>query len=403
MLKIFLERSFVILIIFIATTQTSSLSAYTSRPPPEQVLKDFQDAVEPKIKKYQGDKEWVLPHLKTEAVYFENKNNKNQTLIVIQSGIHGVETYAGSFLQQIFLKDYFKKYWKAGHSILLVHAYNSWGFLNHRRFAESGVDLNRNHDTTRDIFKTKNEKYKYIRKYLLREGKVNHPTLALWSIGGEFLFANIKEKILGDFSTDDFREALGNGQYQFPKEVGFGGQEFEPQVLWAQKRLPKIFRNYKKILVLDFHTGLGEKGHLHLITSGRESKQETAKILELFSQGIKDKSYEVNTGDSEGFYYTNGDYLAFTRKINPDARIITLAAEFGTMGLSLPGQIQTITRLVLENQGYWQGYGSDSAKEKTQTYILDLFAPNDDDWWKSIEQNGRALFDESLTALDKEW
>ena len=376
-------------------------TAYTSRPSVNDVLKDYEQALEPKLQQHKVQKEMVIEGLPTQAAYFENKNSK--TLVLIQSGIHGTETSAGSFLQQIFLSDYFQKYWDKGHSIVLVHAYNGWGFLNNRRFTENGVDLNRNHDITEELFKTKNEKFKHIRHYLLNEGKVNHPSWGLFWISIKFMFANIKEKWLNKFTTDDFREALGNGQYEFPKEIGFGGQAFEPQTLWAQKRLPEIFKKYKKIMVIDFHTGLGEKGHLHLILSGRESAEEKKKIAELFKKGVSEKSYEVNTGDSEGFYFTNGDYLAFARKLNPEAKIIAFAAEYGTMGLSLPQQIQTISRLVLENQGHWQGYGSDEAKAKTQKHLLDLFTPNEKDWWVSVEQKGRALFDDTLSALNQEW
>lgn len=377
--------------------------AYEKRPKPEQVFNDYNEALDVKLKKYDNDEEVIADGLEAQATYFENKNGKKKSLIVIQSGIHGIETYAGSMLQQIFLKEFFDKYYKSGHSILLIHSLNSWGFLNHRRFTESGVDLNRNHDTSRELFKNPNDKYKHIRKYLLRTGPVNSPRKDLLSLSFEFLWANIVERITNDFTTDDFREALGNGQYQFPKEIGFGGYNFEPQVKWAQKRLPQIFRRFNRILVLDFHTGLGEKGKLHLILSGRESDVEKDRITKLFSKGIENKSYEINTGDSEGFYYTNGDYLTFVRKLNPDARIVALTAEFGTMGLSLPNQIQTIARLVLENQGHWQGYGSDEAKAKTQSYLLDLFAPDEKSWWESVEQKGRALFDESLTALDQKW
>lgn len=360
-------------------------------------MKDYQDTIQQKAPIYEPEQEgstWT---------FFENKESKKKSLIVIQSGIHGVETYAGSFLQQIFLKDYFEKFWTQGHSVLMIHALNNWGFHNHRRFTERGVDLNRNFDTTPDLFKTQNEKYKYARKYFTYSGKVNSPKFELFKMSAKSIWANLKERLLGKLKTDDFREALGNGQYEFPKELGYGGNKFETQVLWQQKKLPDVFKKYKKILVLDFHTGLGEKGMLHMILTGKETPEETAKIRELFDEGVKDGSYELNTGDSEGFYFTNGDYLNFVRKINPKAQVIAMAAEYGTMGISLTQQVETLSRLLLENKGHWNGYASLEARTYTQDLVLDLFAPREDAWWRSVEQKGRSLFDNSLTAMDKDW
>ena len=405
-------KIFLILCALCTLAPVTSAYAYTSRPTTAQVLQDFQQALKPKLEEHQGQSENPVPNLPTQAIYFENpngqknannQNNRQHSLIVIQSGIHGIETYAGSFMQQVFLTDYFQKFWQQGHSILLVHAYNGWGFLNHRRFTESGVDLNRNNDTSSELFQTKNEKYTYARKYLERKGQVTHPKLDIFFLTFHFIWANLKEKWFGHFSTDDFREALGNGQYEYPTEIGFGGRDFEPQTLWAQKRLAEIFKKYQKILVLDFHTGLGVKGQLHMILSGRESKDETKKINELFKRGVANKDYEINDGDSEGFYFTNGDYLSFVRKLNPDAKVIAMAAEYGTMGIFLLEQIQTVNRLLLENQGHWNGYKNDEAKTYTQSLLLDLFAPNETDWWNSVEQKGRALFDDSLTALGEDW
>lgn len=401
-----MNKTIIFIILILLFFPNTNATTYTSRPDAEKLIKDFRSTAQYKIPLYEPETA-VLPKAATQGsqwIYFENQNyNRKKTLIVLQSGIHGIETYAGSYLQQIFLKDYFEQYWTKGHSILIIHALNGWGLLNNRRFTQAGVDLNRNFDTDKTLFKTKNEKYEYARNIFLNSEKVLHPSIDLFMIKLNLIYNHLKEKYFGVFTTKDFRDAVSNGQYEFPKEIGYGGKKFEPQVIWAQKQLPKIFSKFRKILVYDFHTGLGEKNELHLILSGDENEDEQNKIFQLFEKGLNQKSYKVTPVTSEGFYSTHGDYLSFVRKMNKHAKTIALSAEFGTVGTSTFEQIDTISRMILENQGYWQGYANDDARKETQEILLDLFAPNQESWWKSVDKKGRALFDDSLEILEKDW
>lgn len=393
-------------IAFIASSFSFQAYAYTTRPSVDQLIKDFRGTAQYKVPLYEPETA-VLPKASTPGsqwIYFENPNvNRNKTLIVLQSGIHGIETYAGSYLQQVFLKDYFENYRNKGHSILVIHALNSWGLINHRRFTQSGVDLNRNFDTDKKLFKTKNEKYEYARKIFENKEKVLHPSIDLLMTKLNLIYNNLRERFFGTFTVKDFRDAVSNGQYEYPKEIGYGGKKFEPQVMWAQKKLPEIFAKYKKILVYDFHTGLGEKNELHLILSSRDSEDEQKKIYTLFEPGMKRGSFQVTPVSAEGFYHTHGDFLSFAKQMNKRAKVIALAAEFGTMGVSTLDQIDTLSRMLLENQGYWNGYVNEAAKTETQEYLLDLFAPSEAAWWKAVDAKGRALFDHSLIVFDQEW
>ena len=384
----------------------ATASAYSTRPSIETLIKDFRSTAQYKIPLYEPETA-VLPKASTQGsqwIYFENQNyNRKKTLIVLQSGIHGIETYAGSYLQQVFLKDYFEQYWTKGHSILIIHALNGWGLLNNRRFTQAGVDLNRNFDTDKKLFKIKNEKYEYARKIFENKEKVLHPSIDLWMTKLNLIYNNLRERYFGTFTVKDFRDAVSNGQYQYPKEIGYGGKKFEPQVIWAQKQLPKIFAKFKKILVYDFHAGLGEKNELHLILNNDDSEEEKKRIYTLFEPGMKSRSFKITPVEADGFYDTHGDYLGFIKQMNKRAKVIALAAEFGTMGVSTLNQIDTLSRILLENQGHWNGYENDEAKKETQEFLLELFAPSDKTWWKSVDTKGRALFDQSMIILDQEW
>ncbi|MDX6151645.1 DUF2817 domain-containing protein [Marinococcus sp. PL1-022] len=68
----------------------------------------------------------------------------SSTLIVVTTGVHGIEGYAGSALLQLFIDEYITQLNPNTTGIRLVHAVNPWGMKNRRRVSENNVDLNRN-------------------------------------------------------------------------------------------------------------------------------------------------------------------------------------------------------------------------------------------------------------------
>lgn len=69
-----------------------------------------------------------------------------ETLLIITSGVHGVEGFCGSGCQTGLLHDdeLFARLATAKVALLLVHAVNPYGFAHLRRVNEDNVDLNRN-------------------------------------------------------------------------------------------------------------------------------------------------------------------------------------------------------------------------------------------------------------------
>src|SRR5437899_2243295 len=55
-----------------------------------------------------------------------------QTIVVIASGTHGVEGYAGAACQFRFMQTYAARYARSDIAYLLVHAVNPWGFFHDR-------------------------------------------------------------------------------------------------------------------------------------------------------------------------------------------------------------------------------------------------------------------------------
>ena len=65
-------------------------------------------------------------------------------ILVLGSGTHGVEGFAGSGIQTGLLRQGIALNMKPNMSIVMIHAINPYGFAHLRRFNEDNVDLNRN-------------------------------------------------------------------------------------------------------------------------------------------------------------------------------------------------------------------------------------------------------------------
>jgi hypothetical protein len=64
--------------------------------------------------------------------------------LLVISGVHGVEGYAGSACQIGWLKSGGNANWPAGLKLVMIHALNPYGFAWNRRVTEDNADLNRN-------------------------------------------------------------------------------------------------------------------------------------------------------------------------------------------------------------------------------------------------------------------
>ena len=94
---------------------------------------------------------------------------ENQTnLIVITTGVHGIEGYIGSVMLDVFWEEiYSSEINKANTGVLVVANVNPYGMKYHRRYNENNVDLNRNFILDWDNFDmTVNKDYPKVDSFL---------------------------------------------------------------------------------------------------------------------------------------------------------------------------------------------------------------------------------------------
>ena len=167
-------------------------------------------------------------------------------VLVISSGLHGVEGFFGSAVQTVLLER-----WASSASppvrCVFLHALNPYGFAWIRRPNENNVDLNRNFLLPGEAFEGAPEGYARLDSFLNPRRPPSrwepYTLKALWLIAKHGLFS--------------LKQAIAAGQYEFPKGLFFGGAGPSQTQLLLAEHMPRWLSGSKRVVHLDLHTGLG--------------------------------------------------------------------------------------------------------------------------------------------------
>jgi hypothetical protein len=302
-------------------------------------------------------------------------------LLVMSSGVHGVEGFTGSAVQQMFLKELVTPEVLSEMGILIIHGVNPYGFRYGRRLTENNVDLNRGSELDPSLFETKNEGYGALYDMLNPQGIASSSSLR-----NQFFYMVAISKMLTE-SMSALRQAVLQGQYEYPEGIYFGGLDFEPQIDSLKKILPEYFSAYGTTLAIDLHTGYGSRRMLHLFPNPVDDPDIKAKTEEVFAGHV------IDWGDSDDFYTISGAFTdAFLKKINPASTFLYMLFEWGTMDSQKTfGSLKSIQRVINENQGYHFGYKSARHQQKIESEYVDMYYSNSEAWRSEVLGSGREM------------
>lgn len=300
-------------------------------------------------------------------------------LVVLVSGVHGIEGFAGSAVQDLFLKKTLRRIdtgpEAAQTGILLVHAVNPWGFKYLRRVDENNIDLNRNFALDERLFETKNVGYDELNSFLNPRKPAERGILSYagfyWSVA----------RLLWLKPMATLRQATLKGQYAYSRGLYFGGKAFSKQKAALEAMLTRIAAPYDRVLLLDVHTGYGNRGQLHLFGTTVTDPQIKKDLQATF------RGYPIDEPSSEDFYETSGDFLTYAMKLfaSQKKRVVPMVLEYGTVNnLGYRGGIESLRRMIAENQLHWYGATDKSTEESIRTEFVELYLPNDRAWKNRI-------------------
>ena len=328
---------------------------------------------------------WDLPtdsNLTTDLALLKSGKKPSDQVIVISSGLHGIEGFVGSSIQRDLMQNF-----KFTSDVLMIHSMNPWGMKNKRRVDEYNIDLNRNFIEGSEIFKSQNRDYQNINSFLNPQEPVSINFFQRFG----FLARSIQ--LIVQFGIEPLRKSILVGQYSEPKGLYYGGSSVSHLKNKVDTLLKTTLAEYKKILWIDLHTGYGEKGKLHLLSNDETSK-EGQRLKLLF------KNQKIDFGNQKNFYKATGDLCAYLNlKSSASQEITALAFEYGTLDSQKTlGSIESLRRMVLENQGTQYGYSDPDSKLKTFLLFQDQFLPQDSAWKKSVQEQTH-LFLNSITLF----
>ena len=305
---------------------------------------------------------------------------KQTNLVVITTGVHGIEGYIGSVMLDVFWEEiYSAEINKANTGVLVVANVNPYGMKYHRRYNENNVDLNRNFIIDWDEFDTSvNKDYPKVDTFLGPKDTMGN------IVGHELSFYGSMIKELIEDGADTISNALLGGQYEYAEGVYYGGNGDEASTTYLKDVFKQTLESeYENIVHIDVHSGYGPRYNMVIFNSVFETMTE-AESVELFGYDY------VIANDSEDFYATTGDttdfYYRLKDKLGTDNTLFSTCFEFGTIGDSFLDSIISMKYTIEENQNHWNPSSNETTNEIIKERYQELFYPTEKDWReKTIE------------------
>ena len=315
---------------------------------------------------------------------------KKEKLVMITTGLHGVEGFVGAAMLDLFIKEYADKLDPDSTGLIIVHALNPWGMANQRRFTKDNIDLNRNFMVDQDVFSVEfNQDY-------LKLDQVLNPTYPL----KPFLLEDIKfyKNVivsLTRYGIQSLRGAILLGQQSNPAGLYFTGREYQPETIWLQKLMSEVFSAYESVMFVDMHTGYGPRYQMSLVNSPAESRKP--------GQLKKDFHYPlIVQADPEQFYAMKGDMINWTYYLKetkyPDLNFYGTAFEFGTYGDGILQETKSLRTMIYINQADQAGASSSKIKSRIHNEFVEMFYPTMGKWREKALADCRQAFSGVLSA-----
>ncbi|RLD00855.1 MAG: hypothetical protein DRI65_16090 [Chloroflexota bacterium] len=315
---------------------------------------------------------------------------QNKKLILITTGLHGVEGFVGAAMLDLFIKEYISLLDPQVTGIQLVHGINPWGMANTRRVNKNNVDLNRNFMERQEVFLDEfNPEYKNL------DGTLNpvHPLKALWIEEIGFLKNVIVN--LSRYGVRSMRGAVMLGQQSNPAGLYFSGREFQPETIFLKKLIIQGLSSYGSVLHIDMHTGYGPSSQMTIVNSPAEPMKS--------DQLINDFQYpRILQADPEQFYRMQGDLVDWVYRLKevdyPKVNHFGMAFEFGTYGEGILKEIKSLRTMIYENQTAQHGSSSAKLDAYMRKEFLEMYFPYSSRWREKAILDCRQAFSGVLSA-----
>ncbi|MCW7539038.1 M14 family metallopeptidase [Aquabacterium sp. A7-Y] len=238
-----------------------------------------------------------------------------ERVLLLSSGCHGIEGYAGSGIQVALLRDadWHQAVRDSGVAVLYLHALNPYGFSWWRRVTQENVDLNRNfHDFSQPL--PANPAYEALHALLLPRSWPPPPEVE-----------QAIEAYLAEHGMAAFQAAVSQGQHTHEDGLYYGGRNPTWSNLTLRRVLQEHLRHAVQLAWIDLHTGLGPRGHGERIFASGYVPADLARARDWWGAAVTC----VEEGSSSSARLT-GTLWPVVFEAKPEIRYTGIALEFGT-------------------------------------------------------------------------
>ena len=302
-------------------------------------------------------------------------------VLVVMSGVHGVEGFANSAIQCELLGRLDPERLADDTAVVVVHAVNPWGMAWWRRQNESNVDLNRNWGRSEGAPPASPE-YAAVHPFLCPDTP---------DLPDPASFLDGMAPLVAEHGLAWVVAAVTTGQYSHPDGLYFGGDREEESTRILRTVVEQHFPNATTSLFVDLHTGHGDLGDVTLLSPAAAGSDADRWVREHLGRHPIEATVD-NPGTTSP--PKRGQLMSGMAAMLPgdDHHVVTM--ELGTV---------KGTRMILsERAEHWVhrfGDPQDPAHAAVRWEHRVCSTPDDPDWERGALANGRAVLDDACRAL----
>ena len=303
------------------------------------------------------------------------------TVLVLQSGVHGVEGFVGSAIQLDTLQTTANETLPAGVAILYVHAINPYGFAWLRRVNERGVDLNRNFVDFSQPLPT-NKGYAQLADSILPH------RLEDWDSATQVLSDYARES-----GQQAFELAVSSGQYQFADGLFYGGTQPSQSRLNLEQIIDDFeLQHRQRVAVIDIHSGLGPFGYGELICDHPPGSSGVKRARQWYGDSVTEPALGSSSSvPKQGLI----DFL-WHQRLKEAVCFVTL--EFGTYPVERMFEALRQDHFLHRQAVDWFNRETQQVKQA----LRHIFYPGSVDWQEMTLWRGRQCIRQALQGLNND-
>jgi len=302
----------------------------------------------------------------------------NKKCMVISSGLHGVEGYCGSAVQHQLLEQALLENLPSNISVILIHAFNPYGFSFSKRVNENNIDMNRNFIDFSQSIALDTDIKEFNETVFPREWQGAHLSDVFESV---YQYRN-------DRGVAQLQTVLTGGQYHYPQGIFYGGES--PQ--WTRNLWDKVCHElaseFDSVVHIDIHTGLGENGDCELMYLG--ANQDTVKdyVIDWFGRDIVKIPGQAGSTSKP----ISGHLASHLDNFNIDN--IAIALEFGTQDID-----HVLVSLINDSWLQANPDCDDIERKRIIQTVRDAFMTQSDEWQTRVWEQSKQFVEQAIAGL----